>query len=260
MKIIAIALQKGGTAKTTTSICLASALSLKKKRVLIIDMDSQGQAILSFGIKPDSLNKTIYDVFTDKYPIKDVIIKTSYKGLHILPSNITLANFDMLVEQNRKEYNPAHWLKNAISEIQGNYDFLIIDCPPSLGWLTINCLSAATGIIIPTPPDLFSLSGLSDLINTVHMVKKDYNPALEIYGVLMTIFNSRTNLTTNASQEIQRFCDQRCIPVYKTYIRRSVRIGEAQFVGMPPIFYARGNEAVRDYLSATDEILVRLAL
>lgn len=255
MKVIAVVLQKGGTAKTTTSVCLASALSLQKKKVLIVDMDSQGQVCLSFGISGETLNKTIYDVFTDQHPIKDVIRKTHYKDLSVLPSNISLASFDMLVEGNRKEYNPGHWLKNALAVIKANYDYMIIDCPPSLGWLTINCLSAADGLIIPMPPEQFALSGLNDLINTVHMVKKEYNSDLEIYGVLMTIFTARTNLSSNVSQEIQKFCDKRGIKVFNNAIRRSVRVGEAQFVGQPPIFYARGNDATQDYLAFTEEVL-----
>lgn len=255
MKVIAISMQKGGAAKTTTSVCLASALSLKGKRVLIIDMDSQSQVCLSFGISGETLDKTIYDVFTDQHRIKDAIRKTHYKGLSVLPSNISLANFDMLVEGNRKEYNPGRWLKNSIAGIKDQYDYIIIDCPPSLGWLTINCLSAADGIIIPIPPEQFALSGLNDLINTFHMVKKEYNQNLEIYGVLMTIFTARTNLSSNVSQEIQKFCDQRCIKVFNNAIRRSVRVGEAQFVGQPPIFYARGNDATQDYLAFTEEVL-----
>ena len=252
MKVIAIPLQKGGTAKTTTTVCLGTALAQKGKRVLILDFDPQGQIALSFGLKPEGLEKTIYDVFTDKFKLKDVIIKTEYKGVHIIPSNISLANFDMLVENNRKNYNPAHWLKNALDV---NYDYVIIDCPPSLGWLTINCLSAADGIIIPMPPEQFALSGLNDLIKTVGIVKKDYNPRIAIYGVLMTIYTARTNLSSNVSQEIQKFCAKNDIKVFDTAIRRSVRIGESQFVGRPPLHYARGNDAVMDYSEFTDEVL-----
>lgn len=255
MKVIAISLQKGGCAKTTTTVCLGTALALKGKKVLILDMDPQGQVALSFGLRAESLEKTIYDVFVDNCKIRDAIIKTEYKNLHIIPSNISLANFDMLVEHNRKEFIPAHWLKNALAWIQANYDYIVIDCPPSLGWLTINCLSAATGIIIPVPPEQFALSGLNDLIKTVNVVKKDYNPTLTIYGVLMTIYTARTNLSSNVSQEIQKFCDQQDIGVFDTAIRRSVRIGEAQFVGRPPAHYARGNDAVMDYASFCEEVL-----
>lgn len=253
MKIIAVSLQKGGTAKTTTTVCLGTALAQKGKKVLILDFDPQGQVALSFGIRPDSHEKTIYDVFVDKCSIRDVIIKTEYKGVHIVPSNISLAKFDMLVEHNRKEINPAHWLKNVLNRL--SYDYIVIDCPPSLGWLTINCLSAATGIIIPMPPEQFALSGLNDLVNTVTMVKREYNPALTIYGVLMTIYQARTNLSSNVSQEIQKFCDVHDIGVFNTAIRRSVRIGEAQFVGRPPLHYARGNDAVMDYATFTEEVL-----
>jgi len=253
MKVIAISLQKGGTAKTTTTVCLGTALAHKGKRVLILDMDPQGQVALSFGLNPDSIKKTIYDVFTDNHSIKDVTIKTEYKGVHIIPSNTSLANFDMLVEHNRTEYVPAHWLRNVLAGL--NYDYIIIDCPPSLGWLTINCLSAADGIIVPMPPEQFALSGLNDLLKTVNMVKKDYSPSVAIYGVLMTIYQARTNLSSNVSQEIQKFCDQRGIKVFTTAIRRSVRIGESQFVGRPPLHYARGNDAVCDYDLFTNEVL-----
>ena len=254
-KVIAIALQKGGVAKTTTTVCLGTVLAQKGKTVLIIDYDPQGQISLSFGLNPESIKKTIYDVFIDKYSIHDVIIKTEYEGVYIIPANISLANFDMLVDHNREEYSPAHWLKNAIADILSNYDYIIIDCPPSLGWLTVNCLSAASGIIIPVPPEQFALSGLNDLLRTVSMVKKDYNPTIAIYGVLMTIYTSRTNLSSNVSQEIQKYCNQHGINVFETAIRRSVRIGEAQFVGKPPLYYARGNDAVQDYLEFSREVL-----
>lgn len=252
-KVIVVSLQKGGTAKTTTTVCLGTALAINGKKVLIVDMDPQGQVALSFGKKPDAIEKTIYDVFIDKHSVKDVIIETDYK-VDLIASNLSLANFDMLVERNREEYIPAHWLKNAIADILSDYDFIIVDCPPSLGWLTVNCLSAASGIVIPTPPDQFSLSGLNDLSKTISMVKKDYNPDVKIYGVLMTIFHARTNLSTNVSQEIQKFCKQRNIRVFKTAIRRSVRIGEAQFVGQPPTFYSSSNDAVLDYFQFTKEL------
>lgn len=254
-KIIGIILQKGGCGKSTSSVCLSMSLAKKGKKVLIVDMDPQGNIALSFGLRPDTIEKTIYDVFIDKYFIKDVIIKTDYKNVSIVPSNLSLANFDMLVEHNREEYNPALWLKNVISDILGNYDFMIIDCPPSLGWLTVNCLSCASGVIIPTPPEQFSLSGLNDLCKTIYMVKENYNSELQIYGVLMTLFTARTNLSTNVSQEIQKFCVQRDIYVFHTAIRKSVRIGEAQFVGQPPLIYCPTNDAVKDYDLFTNEVL-----
>ena len=169
--------------------------------------------------------------------------------------NLSLANFDMLVEHNREDFVPALWLKNAIVDILENYDFVIIDCPPSLGWLTVNCLSCANGVIVPTPPEQFALSGLNDLSKTVKMVKENYNSDLQIYGVLMTIFTARTNLSTNVSQEIQKFCEQHNIRVFNTAIRRSVRIGEAQFVGQPPLVYSPTNDAVKDYDGFGNEVL-----
>lgn len=252
--VIAISLQKGGVGKTTTTVCFGTALAQKGKKVLIVDFDPQGNSILSFGVSPETIEKTIYDVFVDKYSIKDVIIKTDYK-VDIIPANLSLANFDMLVEHNRESYVPAHWLKNALIDILGDYDYIIIDCPPSLGWLTINCLSVADGIIIPMPPEQFALSGLNDLLKTITTVKEEYNLDVEIYGVLMTIFSARTNLSSNVSQEIQKFCEQFNIKVFKTAIRRSVRIGEAQFVGQPPTIYSPNNDAVQDYVMFTEEVL-----
>ena len=252
--IIAISLQKGGVGKTTTAVCLSTSLVKKGKKVLLLDFDPQGNSALSFGMLPDDIEKTVYDVFTDKYSIKEVIIKTGYK-VHFIPSNLSLANFDMLVEQNREEYNPAHWLKNVVADILEDYDYIVIDCPPSLGWLTINCLSCSNGVIIPTPPEQFALSGLNDLNKTISMVKENYNPYLKIYGVVMTIFTARTNLSTNVSQEIQKFCEQHDIRVFKTAIRKSVRIGEAQFVGQPPTTYSPHNDSVKDYLEFSEEVL-----
>jgi len=251
--IIAICLQKGGVGKTTTSVCLSTILAQKNKKILLIDFDPQGNSILSFAYKPEDIDKTIYDVFIDNCSINDVIIKTEY-NVDIIPSNLSLAKFDMLVEHNRDEYNPAHWLNNVIAEISGNYDYIIIDSPPSLGWLTVNCLSCANGLIVPMPPEQFALSGLNDLLSTFKMVKEDYNPELKIYGVLMTIFTARTNLATNVSQEIQKFCEQHDIRVFETAIRRSVRIGEAQFIGQPPIIYSPTNDAVKDYLEFCKEV------
>ena len=254
-KIIAISLQKGGVGKTTTTVCLGMSLAKKGNKILLIDFDPQGQIALSFGMRPESIEKTIYDVFVDNHTIKDVIIKTDYKNVHLIPSNLSLANFDMLVEHNREDFVPALWLKNAITDVLENYDFVIIDCPPSLGWLTVNCLSCANGVIIPTPPEQFALSGLNDLSKTVKMVKENYNSDLQIYGVLMTIFTARTNLSTNVSQEIQKFCEQHNIRVFNTAIRRSVRIGEAQFVGQPPLVYSPTNDAVKDYDGFGNEVL-----
>lgn len=252
--VISISLQKGGVGKTTTSICLSTSLANKGEKVLLVDFDPQGNSALSFGYRPDDIEKTIYDVFVDKCSIEESIVKTDYK-VDFIPSNLSLANFDMLVEQNREDFNPAHWLKNVIEEISGNYDYIIIDCPPSLGWLTINCLSCSNGVIIPTPPEQFALSGLNDLSKTISMVKENYNPYLKIYGVLMTIFTARTNLSTNVSQEIQKFCEQHDIKVFKTAIRKSVRIGEAQFVGQPPTTYSPNNDSVKDYVEFASEVL-----
>jgi len=251
-RVISISLQKGGVGKTTTAVCLSTALAKKGKKVLLIDFDPQGNTVLSFALKPED-QKTIYDVFVDKYSIHDVIIKTDYK-VHLIASNLSLANFDMLVERNREEYVPAHWLRNAIADILEDYDYCIIDCPPSLGWLTINCLSCSNGIVVPMPPEQFALSGLNDLMHTVKMVRNDYNPYLEIYGVLMTIFTARTNLSTNVSQAIRQFCNQYNIHVFNTAIRKSVRIGEAQFVGQPPTAYSPSNDAVQDYFEFTNEL------
>lgn len=253
-KVIAISLQKGGVGKTTTCVNVGVALALKGKRVLLVDLDPQGHIALSFGIKPDSISKTIYDVITNECQVTKAIIKTKHK-VDIISSKRTLSKFDMFVVENNQSKNPALWIKDILKDILDKYDYILIDLPPALNWLTINGLTAATGLLIPMQAELFAESGVMDLLDTYESVKKHYNPHIEILGIIITMFNSRTNLSSVITQEINKYCDREKIRVFETSIRRSVRIGEAQLVGQPAITYARGNEAVQDYLKLTEEIL-----
>lgn len=253
-KVISISLQKGGVGKTTTVVNVGVAMALKGKKVLIVDLDPQGHLALSFGIKPDSIDKTIYDVIANEYPVTKAIIKTNYK-VDIIPSNRGLSAFDMFAVQNNEIKEPAFWIKDILKDISDKYDYILLDLPPALNWLTINGLTASTGVLIPMQAELFAESGVIDLLDTYESVKKHYNSDIKILGIVITMFNARTNLSSVITQEINKLCERENLKVFETSIRRSVRIGEAQLVGEPAIIYAKGNEAVQDYLKLTEEIL-----
>jgi chromosome partitioning protein len=255
-KIIAVGLRKGGVGKTTTVVNLGVILAQKhKKKVLLVDMDPQGHVSLSMRIRPNDLKRTIYDVFTGDSTVNDVLLKTDYK-VDMLPANKTLAQFDMLIMDNRDANNPALWLKEILEPLQDRYDYIILDLPPSLSWLTINALAAAHELIIPMQAELFAESGVSDLMESVADVQKTSNPGLKIAGILLTMFNARTNLSSIVSQDIRKFAASQGIRVFTTSISRSVRFGEANLMGKPAVIHAPSNEAVGNYVEFVKEMLV----
>lgn len=207
-KVIAITNQKGGVGKTTTSVNLSACIANSGKKVLLIDMDPQGNASSGLGIDKDSLELCIYDVLINGMTMNDVIVPTALKKLKIAPASIDLAGAGVeLVNLPKRE----HILKKALKEIRDDYDFIFIDCPPSLDLLTLNALTAADGVLIPIQSEFYALEGVSQLINTVNLVKKSLNEKLEIEGVLLTMFDGRTNLSIQVADEVKNFSPLKCI-------------------------------------------------
>lgn len=252
-KVIVVALQKGGVGKTTTVTNIAAVLAQKGKKIILVDFDPQGNAGMCFGIDPDGLDKTIYNVFTGEAELRDIIIKTKF-GVDIIPANDDLSQLDMLILQNSEAFpNPVHVLKEALAPVIGEYDYVFIDLPPSLSLLTINGLSAADEVIIPMQCEYLATSGVNKLLRTITNVKKVYNPDLTIRGIVGTMFNSRTNLSTIVLQEARKFFGQAGIKVFNTTIARSVRFGEAPMNGEPAIIRFK-DDAVQEYKRLTEEI------
>lgn len=248
MKIIAVTNQKGGVGKTTTAINLGACLADLGKSVLIIDIDPQGNSTSGLGLDKRKIKKCVYDVLINEAPADDVVIQTQYPRLFILPATIQLAGAEIeLVAAISREFK----LKTALSGMQKNYDFVLIDCPPSLGLLTLNALSAAHTVLVPIQCEYYALEGLSQLINTINLVKKHLNPSLEIEGVVLTMFNARTNLSIQVVDEVKRYFRSK---VYKTIIPRNVRLSEAPSHGKPIIDYDPKSKGAEVYYDLAKEV------
>jgi len=253
-QVIAVALQKGGCGKTSTVVNVAAVLASKGKKVLICDMDPQGNACICYGIDPDSLQHNIYDVFTGQAQLKDVIVHTKY-GVDIIPSNDNLSELDMLILQNPEVFaNPAHALRNLLNGIRNKYEYILIDLPPSLSLLTVNGLTAADEVLIPLQCEYLATSGVNKLLKSVSNVRENYNPNLKIKGIVATMFNGRTNLSSIVLQEARRHFTEAGIKVFDTTINRSVRFGEAPMIGVPAVIHFKKDEAVQDYKRLTEEM------
>ena len=256
-KIISLVNQKGGVGKTTTSINLSASLAVLGKKVLLIDLDPQGNTTTGVGINKADIENSIYDVLIDKCDIEKAIIRTKYKNLHVLPATINLAGLDMeLIEksQNNPLFQKGAQLKNHLENINNQFDYIIIDCPPSLGLITTNALTASNSVIIPVQCEFFALEGIMQLLNTIMLAQKKLNPNLQIEGVLLTMLDSRTNLGIEVVDDIRKFFKEK---VYNTIIPRLIRLTEAPSHGEPIIVYdpkSRGSEA---YLNLAKEVLER---
>ena len=247
--VIAIANQKGGVAKTTTAISLGAALALAEKNTLVIDMDPQGHSTSGLGVYKYGYKTAIYHALMGLAPLSHVIRKTSLDYLYIAPSNKNLVGAEIeLVDADRREFR----LLDALNPLRGDFHYILIDCPPSLGLLTINAMVAAEGLLIPIQTEYFALEGVSELVDTMKRVREAFNPSLSIVGVLLTMADERTNLTIQVQEEVRRAFGNK---VYRTVIPRNVRLAEAPSFGKPIMLYDIASKGARAYLDLAKEFI-----
>ena len=248
-KIIALANQKGGVGKTTTSMNLAASLATLEKKVLLIDADPQANASSGLGLDISTVEGSIYDCLINQMPTREAIYETDVPGLDIIPSHIDLvgAEIEMLQLPGREEV-----MKRALKTVQQDYDYILIDCSPSLGLITVNALTAADSVIIPVQCEYFALEGISKLLNTIKIIKSKLNPRLEIEGFLLTMYDSRLRLANQIKDEVQRHFQEL---VFKTVINRNVKLSEAPSHGLPAILYDADSAGARNHLALAQEIL-----
>lgn len=248
-KVIAVANQKGGVGKTTTAVNLSSCLAYKGKKVLLIDVDPQGNSTSGLGIDKKTIKKSAYDVLINDVDIVETLVKTPVDNLSLCPSNIQLAGAEVeLVSTISRETR----LKNSLISIKDDYDFIMIDCPPSLGLLTLNSLTASNTILVPIQCEYYALEGLSQLMETVKLVQKHLNTNLDVEGVVLTMFDARTNLSIQVVEEVKKYFRNK---VYRTVIPRNVRLSEAPSYGLPIILYDPKSKGAECYLDLADEVI-----
>ena len=250
-KVIAIANQKGGVGKTTTTINLSACLAEKGKKILVIDTDPQGNTTSGFGLEKNDIENTIYELLLGEISIEESIIKNAVEGVDIIPSNVNLAAVEIeLIGVDKKEFI----LRNEVEWVRDRYDYILIDCPPSLSLLTINSMTTADTVLVPIQCEYYALEGLSQLIHTVNLVKERLNPDLDMEGVVFTMYDSRTNLSMQVVENVKANIQQK---VYETLIPRNIRLAEAPSYGMPINIYDPKSAGAEAYMNLADEIINR---
>ena len=248
-KIIAIANQKGGVGKTTTSINLSSCLAAKGKKVLVIDIDPQGNTTSGYGVDKNNLENTVYELMLGECSVEDCVLKNVVENVSIIPSNVNLAAAEIeLIGVDKKEFI----LKKEVDWIKDQYDFIMIDCPPSLSMLTVNAMTTADSVLVPIQCEYYALEGLSQLIHTVNLVKERLNPDLDMEGVVFTMFDSRTNLSAQVVENVKSHLKQK---VYETMIPRNIRLAEAPSYGMPINLYDPKSAGAESYMALAEEVI-----
>lgn len=250
-RTIAVANQKGGVGKTTTTINLSASLAAKGKKVLVIDMDPQGNTTSGFGIDKNDLENTVYELILGECSIQECLMRNIVDNVSMIPSNVNLAAAEIeLIGVDKKEFI----LKNEVDWIRDQYDFVVIDCPPSLSMLTVNAMTTADTVLVPIQCEYYALEGLSQLIHTVNLVRERLNPTLNIEGILFTMYDSRTNLSTQVVENVKNHLNQR---IYKTMIPRNIRLAEAPSYGMPISMYDPKSAGAESYMALADEVIRR---
>jgi len=250
-KIISFSNQKGGVGKTSTCVNMAAGIALRGKKVLLIDIDPQGNATTGLGLSKGDLERSVYNVLIDDMPVKEAISRTTIENLDILPSNIDLAGAEVeLVYLPEREKR----LANALRQIITVYDYVMIDCPPSLGLLTINALSASDSVIIPIQSEYYAMEGLSQLLNSIKLVNKHLNPELKIYGVVITMYDGRALISKQINAEIHKFFGKK---MFDTVIPRNIRVSEAPSHGRPVMLHDPRSSGAKAYQALADEFLAR---
>ena len=251
-RIVTFANQKGGVGKSTSVVNIAASLGILDKRVLVIDCDPQGNTTSGFGIHKKSQVNTIYDVLIGRTEAKDAVIETAFQNISVICANISLAGaeFELVMAENRESR-----LRQALSPIVGEYDYILIDCPPSLGILTINALVAADGLVIPMQCEYYSLEGLSQLMMSVKQIKKRFNRSLNLTGILITMYNGRLNLSSQVMEELKKYYADK---IFSTAIARNVKLSEAPSFGMPVYYYDKYSKGASLYMEVAKELLERI--